>query len=286
MHPGGLGGEQRKARRHAFRLPIGAEHDQPHAGFKVLAAIRDVPPADVPDVIEIAARRQDEARERDRGATRSELEAVARELEIAPEHVEAAIGELKQRRAADALRAEEAKAAAVVRKLKVVRISLIAAATALMLAIATLGAAFLGASGVHSAASAAHGAEARVDAVLERQAALAPQLASLAGADGGALTVTAATVREGPTLDARLAAANDLSLAMAQQLGALPPPTNDAEATLRLQLHDEVSGSQNRVTVELRRYREAESAWRDTAGHGLGALAVGFGFADAPPAAR
>lgn len=253
---------------------------------QVLIARPDVPNADVDDVIEIAARRQDDARERDRGATRSELEAVARELEIAPEHVEAAIGELRERRAAEVQHAEEAKAAALARGQQRRRAFIAAAGAVLMLAMSVLGAASLGAGRVTTAASEAHGAEARVDAVLERQAALAPQLASLAGADGGALTVTAATVRDGATLDARLAAANDLSLAMAKQLGALPPPTSEADASLRLQLHDEVSGSQNRVTVELRRYREAEAAWRDTAEHGLGALAVDFGFADAPPAAR
>lgn len=92
----------------------------------------------------------------------------------------------------------------------------------------------------------------------------------------------AGKVRAAPTLDARLAAADELSVAMATRLGALPPPATDAEGTLRLQLHDEVTGSQNRVSVELRRYREAEAAWQDAATHGAGWLAVTTGLADAP----
>ena len=112
---------------------------------------------------------------------------------------------------------------------------------------------------------------------------IAPQLAGLAGTDGGQLLGLAEKVRSAPDLSARLSATDALSTAMATQLGQLPPPSTDAEATLRLQVHDELSGSQNRVTVELRRYREAESAWRDAASGGLAGLAVGLGFAEGPP---
>lgn len=242
-----------------------------------------VPAADVDDVIEIAARRQDEAEAASRGATRAELEAVAKELEIAPEHVEAAIHELKEKRAAEAAKGEAARVEAEARG-KTVRMALLGAAAAIGMALlGAVGLAWSAGGTIDAAAGDAKAAEARVDAVLERQAALAPQLTALAGGDAGALTSLGAKVREGSTLEDRLAASAELSTAMATQIAALPPATTEADATLRLQLSDELAGSQNRVTVELRRYREAEAAWRSAAEQGFGGLAVSLGFADAPP---
>lgn len=242
-----------------------------------------VPAADVDDVIEIAARRQDEAHEAARGATRAELEAVAKELEIAPEHVEAAIGELHERRAAEAARLEAAKGEEAARG-KTVRLALLGVATAIAFAVfGAVGLAWSASGAIDAAAGDTKAAEARVVAVLERQAALAPQLTALAGGDAGALTGLGEKVRAGATLEERLAASAELSTAMATQIAALPPPATDAEATLRLQLSDEVAGSQNRVTTELRRYREAEAAWRTAADQGFGGVAVSLGFADAPP---
>jgi hypothetical protein len=242
----------------------------------------DVPNADVDDVLEIAARRQDEARKAREGATRGEIEAVARELDIDPAHIEGAIDELRLTRAAAAkskVEAEQARGVA----LRSMGIAL-AAAAAIGLAGTGLfvGAAWVGAGPVDEAAAATHQAEARLDVVLERQASLAPQLVSLAGGDAGALPTLAAEVRSAQGVDARLVAAEALSTEMASAIGRLPAAATEADGTLRLQLYDEIAGGQNRITTERRRYEEAEAAWRDAASGGLGGAAVGLGFAEGP----
>ena len=118
--------------------------------------------------------------------------------------------------------------------------------------------------------------------MLDRQASLAPQLVGLAGGDPGDLSSLASKVHDAQDLDARIQAADTLSNAMAKTLGQLPPPANDADAQLRLNLQYEVTGAQNRITVESRRYEEAETRWEDAAGSLTGRLAVGLGLADGP----
>lgn len=248
-----------------------------------LKARPDVADEDIDDVLEIALKRQQEDRRVAPGATTEQVEAVARELDIDPKYVEGAIGELRRTReeaAAAAARAAEASA----RAKKRVGMALVGV---LGLALGglglTAGAAWMGAGAVDAAATAAHGAQARVEVVLERQAALAPQLVALAGGESAGLVELAGKVRAAETVDARIEAASTLSTEMATAIARLPPPGNDADSTLRLQLYDEIAGGQNRITTEQRRYEEAEAAWRDAASGGLGGLAVSFGFAEAPP---
>jgi hypothetical protein len=243
--------------------------------------------ADIDDVIAIAARRQDDAREAAQGASRAEVAAVAAELDIGAEHVEAAIDELRARRAAEAKARAKAEAESAARRVWIGRAVALVGVAAIGvggLGIGgTVGLAWLGAGGIRAAEAEAHAAESRLDAVLERQASLAPQLVGIAGGEGAELKELAKAVRSAPTVEGRLDAADELSAAMAERLGQLPPPATDAEATLRLQLHDEVTGSQNRISVELRRYREAVSSWESAASGPLGGLAVTLGFAYAPP---
>ena len=243
----------------------------------------DVPNEDIDDSIEIAARRQDEQRAHAEGhATVEEVEKVAAELDIAPEHVEAALGELKARRAAATAQEAEQKRQwqRLAGRLGAVLLGTVGLVASLGVVVGVL--AWVGAQDVSSARAEALTAEGRVTAAIERQASLAPQLAGLAGASGGELSALQAAVREAPDLSARLAAADALSAAMAARLGALPPAESAAEQTLRVQLTDEISGSQNRVGVELGRYREAEARWRLEAESSLGSLGVGLGLAEAP----
>ena len=132
------------------------------------------------------------------------------------------------------------------------------------------------------ARSEVHSAEAHLGAALDRQASLALQLVGLAGAGGANLEALQARVREAEDLEARLAAADALSAEMARSLGALPPPEGEAAQVLRVQLTDEITGSQNRVGVELRRYREAEAVWRAESEGALAKLAIGLGLAEGP----
>ncbi len=249
---------------------------------EVLRDRPDVPDADIDDIIEIAARRQDEARAPDRTASRDEVDAVARELEIAPEHVEAAIQTLREQRAAAATAKAAAEVAAARLKRRLGVGALVAVALGL---VGGLGGAAVGASRVTAAAAETQAAEARLDVVFDRQAALAPQIAAAAGADPSGLTALASELRGAPDVAGRLDASARLGMAMATALGQRPPATNEAESTMRLQVQDDLTGTQNRITVELRRYREAESAWQTAAGSGLGGWAVTVGMAEGPPTA-
>lgn len=247
---------------------------------------QDIPEQDIDDIIGIASRLQDEARQTQQTASRADLAAIARELDIGPEHVDGAIEDLEaQRKAAAELAVQEAHRAALRKKLALqglVGLVLVS----ILLAFGSLSAAWLASGRVEDAASEAHAAEARLMAVLERQASLAPQLLALAGGQSGEISALAVSVRSADTLHERMEAAALLGEEMAAAIRALPPPKDSAETTQRLQLSDEIAGSQNRVSTELRRYREAEAAWRDTCDGGLGGLAVTLGMAEAPDPAR
>ncbi len=240
----------------------------------------DVPDEDIDDIIEIASRRQDEARAPDRTASRDEVDAVARELDIAPEHVEAAIHTLREQRAAAAAAKAEAEVATA-RLRRRVGMGLLAAAVLGL--VGGVGGGMVGAGTVAAAAAETHAAEARLDAVFDRQAALAPQIAAAAGIDTRGLTRLATELRGAPDVEAKLDASARLGMAMASALGQQAPAANEAESTMRLQVQDDLTGTQNRITVELRRYREAESAWTTAAGSGLGGWAVTVGMAEGPP---
>ncbi len=252
-----------------------------------LRARRDVADEDIDDIIELAQQQQDEARSATEGrATVEQVKAVAAELDIAPEHVEAAIAALHQRRQAAAEAAAEAQrqqALARSRRTTLLRrIAVAAGVVGLALSLLTGGLAMSGRSTVLQAEREVAEAQARVDTALSRQASLAPQLAGLAGAEGEDLAALQAAVRDAPDLQARLAAADALSAAMARQLGQLPAATTDAEATARLNLQDEITGGQNRVTVELRRYNEAEARWEAAGDSFTGGLAIGLGLVEGP----
>jgi hypothetical protein len=219
----------------------------------------DVPNEDIDDLIGIAQELQD-AERRARGASVAEVEAVAAELEIDPAYVQQAIDVLRDRRAQDA-------EAAAARSASTRRALLIGGA-------ALLG--VLGVGGGVGAVSASRGsaarqelarAEANLDVVLQRQAALAPQLVAIAGGEAEGLEALAAKVREG-TVEERMRASEALGAELAKRLGALPPATTDAAAQQRLSLQHELSGAQNRITVERRRYEEARLAAEQASGCG------------------
>lgn len=252
-----------------------------------LRARRDVPDEDIDDIIELAQKRQDEVRRASEGrASVEQIEAIAAELDIAPEHVEDAIGDLRRHReeAAAAL-AEQARVSKLEQQRRSATLRKLAkgfGALLLGLSVLTGGAAISGRGSVMGAQREVAAAEARVDAALGRQASLAPQLVALAGAQTDSLAELQAAVRDGPDLQTRLAAADALTAAMTSEIGKLPPASSDADATARLNLQDELSGSQSRVTTELRRYNEAQASWDAAAGTLTGGLAVGLGLAPGP----
>lgn len=242
-----------------------------------------IPADQVDDLIAEAGRLQehDRALEEHR-ATREELDRVAGELDISPEYVERALQKREEeRRAAEAAAVEAAERAKEAAKRRTLLLAGGAGAAA-VLGVSLLGIGLLGASSVDAAATRAGQAEVALEAVLDRQASLAPQLVGLAGGDPGGLSALAAKVKEAEDMDERIGAADVLSVEMAKALGQLPPPQGDAEAQLRLNLQYEVTGAQNRVTVEARRWKEAHEAWERAASSGTGGLAVRLGLAEGP----
>ena len=248
---------------------------------------RDVPDEDIDDIVELAQKRQDEALARREGrASVDEVKAVAAELDIAPEHVEAAIHDLRRQREQAAVAEAEAERLEELQRtrrgLMMRKLAKVGGAVMLALSMLTGGLAMSGRSTMLQAQRAVAEAQVDVDTALTRQASLAPQLVALAGAQGEDLSALQAAVRDAPDLASQLAAADALTTAMASKLGSLPPAASDAEATARLNLQDELTGSQNRVAVELRRYNDAEAQWQLAADGLTGGLAVGLGLVDGP----
>ena len=247
-----------------------------------LRARPDIPDEDIDDIIGIAAELQAHDRAARDGATLAEIEAVARELDVDPRYVDDAREELNRRRAAEASMGQKAALQAQERR----RRAGIGVATALLVGLAW--AAGMGiavqATGQDLAAVAADVEHARsyLDGVLDRQAALVPQLVALSGGDPAPLQAAADQLRAAKDLDARLDASRALDAELARTLASLPPPANETEGVQRLGVQHELTGVQNRLQTESRRYRDAEQAWARANRGALAGLALRLGLVDAP----
>lgn len=215
----------------------------------------DVAEADIDDIVAIAAELQEA--DRPTGATLAEVQAVARELDIAPEYVERAVQELEARRSRQgeedrrqALRNAERRRIAAIAVGAGALVLLLLASTPLLLA-------FVAASDIDAATANLEQREAYVGLILDRQAALVPQLVALSGGDAAALESALDAVRTANDLPSRLDAARALDAALARVLSTLPPPRGDADAMQRLGLQHELSGIQNRLGTEIRRLEDA-----------------------------
>jgi LemA protein len=227
----------------------------------------DVPNDDIDDVIAIAQELQDAQRAEADGASLADVQDVARELDIDPAYVEQALTELTRRRE-EAQEADEAQAeAAAAQRAAVGRaagVGLAGLLGLLVLAMLWVGTAV---PGLRTASLEVATAEAQLDAVLDRQAGLAPQLVSLAGGDARGLQSHLDAVRSAPDVQAKLQASDALGAAMAERIAQLKP-TDEASQQLRLNLQYEITGSTNRVATERARYERARVAYEQRS-HGL-----------------
>lgn len=233
--------------------------------LKELQQRSDVPNRDIDDIIGIASELQEEAR-RSRGASVSDVEAVAEELDIDPAYVEEAIGVLQDRRRAE----EEARALQGMQRRKLVRVAGIVAGGVLLLLV---GLTLTGAARLSSAHADVQSAQVQLDTVLQRQASLAPQLVALAGGNASGLLTMASAVGEGP-MTSRIQASDRLSAELARRLGALPAAVGESQ---RANLQHELTGAANRITVERRRLAEAQVAYDRVASGMSASLARGLG---------
>ncbi len=236
----------------------------------------DVPDDQVDDVIELAAQLQDEARRPPaRGASVAEVQAVAAELDIAPEFVEQAIARRQQQ-------ARDAEATAAARRQRVRTIILICVIVDIVVFGALGLAAWQGSVSLRDERAAVLEARAALETALDRQADLGTQLVALGGADAAELDPLREAVAGAGTLDDKLTAADRLATEVATRLGELPEAQSDAAARMRLNLQYEVTGSQNRVATEERRHAEMIAAYDRAASRPTAALALAVGAASDP----
>lgn len=243
-------------------------------------ALRRRPDIAVEDIDEIVALAADlQAASAPRGATVEQVQAVAEELDVDPRYVEEALGLLRQRRK------EQAEALSRRQRVRTRALQGAAAGMLLLGVVALLGAglAFGTAWRAASGLTAAHDQVARsassVQVVLDRQAALVPQLVALSGGDPAPLQAKVQAMRQAPDLAARLEASRALDDALAQVLAELPPTDPTGQ---RAGLVHELTGVQNRLAVETRRYEEALADYRLAASRRGGGLAVSLGLAPSP----
>lgn len=227
------------------------------------------------EVLKRAGRMQADARPSD-GRTVDDVKEVAKDLDIDPKLVDAALAELKAERA----RAAEAAAASAAVRKRLIRRALIGLAVAAALAFIW----GLSASGsIKKAATEAAEARGRLESVLRRQATLVPQLAALSGADAASLEPLQRQVESAKDLATLRSATAELQRGVVHKLSSMPDRGDAAASQQRLSLQAEITGSQNRVSVEDQRYQQAVARWRAASGGLGGSIATTFGLAPSPP---
>ena len=246
----------------------------------------DIPDDEVDDIVALAARLKDEDPARAQGATEEEVAQVAAELDIEPEYVEAALNQWradKEAAQAKAKAAEEAQAAARLASAKRTKaILLTTVAAVILLTMLSGGLATLGAARVNAAHHKVVTTQSQLSVVLDRQATVAPQLVALGGGDPDAIAALASQVGSASDMEVRLEKSKALGIEMAKALAAPAGALSEADAQIRLNLQHEVTGTQNRITTEARRYREAQAVHREAASGITGRLATGYGLAKPP----
>lgn len=237
----------------------------------------DVDRADIDDIVALAAELQDA--ERPRGASIEEVQAVAEELDIDPAYVQRAVEELAARREreADVERARDLRRAERMRMFAIVAAA--CGVLLLLLASTPLALALVAASDLEAARANLAQRESYVEVVLDRQAALVPQLVALSGGDAAALDPLLQRMAGAPDLAARLEAARELDRALASVLARMPAPRDEPQAMQRLGLQHELTGVQNRLTTEIRRLEEARRALDEARSQPGAGLAATLGLA-------
>jgi hypothetical protein len=238
--------------------------------------IRNAPSMSDAEMAEVVGRAQKVAQQSERGHSIAEVEQVAAELDLAPQHVATAMAELShERELADRntrIKAERWRSR-----------GLIALSVICLLGFASVAVGWSAAADVDAASSDVAQAGARLGSALDRQArTIATQLVA-AGARGVGLDPGAATTTAAPRdLAAREAEVAALARAAATALAALPAPMTPAAEQQRLSLTYELTGAENRSAVERARHQAALARWQATSQRWPARVALWLGFAHRP----
>ena len=231
----------------------------------------DVSDEDIGDIIETAQMLQREAEAQAQQLTVEELGAIAEDLDIDREYVEKAI-ELRNR---DRLHAAAERRETGRRRRRAVWI---VGACVSVLLVGVILVARSGADSLSLHHQKVEEARGRLDQVQERFALSAPHSMALVEGDSALIREAVARVQGAADTDARLAAANELNLTMADGLAALSTKDDPAASQVRLNLHYELAGFQNRIAVESKRLDLLESEYRRARGSVSARLAGLFGM--------
>jgi hypothetical protein len=237
-----------------------------HTGFRNAPSMSDA------EMAEVVGRAQKVAQQSERGHSIAEVEQVAAELDLAPQHVATAMAELShERELADRntrIKAERWRSR-----------GLIALSVICLLGFASVAVGWSAAADVDAASSDLAQAGARLGSALDRQArTIATQIVA-AGAHGVGLGSGAAATRDLAAREAEVAA---LARAAATALAALPAPTSPAAEQQRLSLTYELTGAENRSAVERARHQAALARWQSTNRGWPARVALWLGFAHRP----
>ena len=240
----------------------------------------DIPNEDIDDIIERAEMLQNAENEHSSShATLEEVEAVAEELDIAPNYVEDAIQAMRAER--DTQSQGEARRTTLRRRwLK--RTGLVAAVFSALSMIGGVGVGMTGASALSNQAQVVAQHEMALSAAYNRQATLAPQFTALAGADNAAVLLAAQALREASDPAAKRVASTNLGAEMSVAIGQIPRLEEGSTSQRLLNLQYEIVGSSNRIEAETGRYDAATAEWNRLAQSMSGRLALSLGLAETP----
>ena len=234
---------------------------------------------DLDDIIEIASMLQ-QKEEASQQISLEEVEDVAKELGIAPEKVKEALSFLQKQRAEERTTAEEESKA---QKKRTMVIGGSLAAVVLVVGSILFGLASSADTEMGNLSIEAHKKESQLKNVIDRQAELTTQLLSMMGGNVSGLDTLQQQLLSEEDLNKKIELNRKLSMEMAKAIATLPPTENDSDSQARLNFQYEVTGGQNRISTEQKRYDEALEVWR-AAGKGLGPkLAYTIGWIDRPP---
>ena len=235
----------------------------------------DIPDEDVDDIVALAAALQDEEQKLDAGASASDIARVAAELDIDSRFVETAIEQWRAAKQADA------DQAALDARTQSRTIKMFASTVALVMVVVISSALILGtvgSSNLKAADIAVETAQTQLEVVLDRQIALAPQLVIAGGGSTERVAHIAETLSRETDIDARLRGSTELGVEMSRSLAEAPSDATDATAQMRLNLQYELTGTQNRISTETQRLREAQDAHARAATSLTGRLATQLGM--------
>jgi LemA protein len=245
---------------------------------------------DLDDIIGIASLLEEKEQDAER-ISLEEVQSVASELGISPDKVQEALTFLQNRRKEEKEKQELEKKQ---RKQSITIVAALSAGMALMCVICIFIMASSASSSLEAVAEVIQEkqqqmtkSKAQLNNVLDRQAQLIPQLTAMMGGDVSALEQSQKKLSLEKDIDKKLQLSQQLTFDISKAIGALPTPANAADSQKLLNFQYEVTGSQNRISTEKKRYDEilvelttAQQEW-DKKSSGLGArLSLSIGMSE------